>query len=89
MSFDIKLPVAAVTIVLALGASSTAFAKAHAQGVADGDFPVSTSEVVQTVIEGPGVSAIVNGGQRGEAASDPDAVNAVDPVVGNGANEPD
>ena len=89
MRFDIKLPVAAVTIVLALGASSTAFAKAHDQGVADGTFPESTSDVIQTGISGPGVSLFVNGGTRGDAASDPEAVNAIDPVVGNGTDEPD
>ena len=88
MRFDTKFPVAAVTIVLALGASSTAFAKAHDQGVADDMFPASTSDFIQNVIPGPGVSLFVNT-TRGDTASANGADNAVDPVVGNGANEPD
>ena len=86
MSFDIKLPVAAVTIVLALGASSTAFAKAHDQGIADGfATPDSTSGEIQS-LGGQGVSSVVNNGARGFGASTNGGDNAVDPVVGN---EPD
>ena len=88
MRFDIKLPVAAVTIVLALGASSTAFAKAHDQGVADGTFPTSTSGEIQA-IGGQGVSSVVNDGTFSDAKSAAGGDNAIEPVVGNGANEPD
>lgn len=78
---------AALVVSLALG-GGTAMAKAHDQGVADGDFPESTSDVVSS-IEGPGISAAVGKGARGEAASANGSDNAVTPVVGNGAKKPD
>jgi len=72
--------------ILAFALSSgTAFAKAHDQGVADGSFPESTSDVVQS-IEGPGIKAVVSGGARGQSASDNKGDNRVEPVVGNGKN---
>ena len=72
--------------ILAVALSTgTAFAKAHDQGVADGVFPESTSDVVRS-IEGPGIKAVVSGGARGEAASGNGGDNRVRPVVGNGAN---
>ena len=87
MTFDLKTPVAAMTVALALGASGGAFAKAHDQGVADGDFPsIGTGELIQS-LDSQGVSQIQNDGQRGDTASATGGDNAVDPVVG--ANEPD
>ncbi len=72
--------------VLALALTTgTAYAKAHDQGVADGSFPESTSDVVES-IEGPGISSVVGKGQRGEAGSDNKGDNRVEPVVGNGKN---
>ena len=62
-----------------------ALAKAHDQGVADGSFPESTSDVVES-IEGPGISAAVSKGARGAGASANQGDNAVEPVVGNGKN---
>ncbi len=74
------------TIALALTTGS-AFAKAHDQGVADGSSPeISTGDVVQDVIDGPGVSNVVSGGARGAGASAAGGDNRVEPVVGNGAN---
>ena len=87
---NIKHSAAAAATILALtiGSTSAVFAKAHDQGVADGSAPESTSAVVQS-IEGPGVSALVSGGQRGAGASANGGDNRVNPVVGNGANKPD
>lgn len=76
----------AISILAVALSTGTAFAKAHDQGVADGSFPDSTSGTVSS-IEGPGISSVVGGGQRGNAASDNKSDNAVDPVVGNGANK--
>jgi len=59
--------------------TSAAFSKAHDQGVADGSFPESTSGVVSS-IEGPGISAVVGNGQRGDAASANGGDNRVVPV---------
>ena len=77
-----QITLAALALTLTTG---TAFAKAHDQGVADGSFPDSTSDVVQS-IEGPGVSSVVGKGQRGGAASENQGDNRVEPVVGNGKN---
>lgn len=74
-----------ISILAVAVTTGTAFAKAHDQGVADGSFPESTSEVVES-IEGPGISAVVGKGQRGEGASDNKGGNRVEPVVGNGKN---
>ncbi len=74
-----------ISILAVVVSTGTAFAKAHDQGVADGSFPESTSDVVQS-IEGPGISAVVGKGQRGEAASSNKGGNRVEPVVGNGKN---
>lgn len=77
-----QLTVAILAIALSAG---SAFAKAHDQGVADGSFPDSTSDVVDS-IEGPGISSVVGNGQRGGAASENKGDNRVEPVVGNGKN---
>lgn len=74
-----------ITVLAATLMAGTAFAKAHDQGVADGEFPESTSDVVRS-IDGPGISAVVGKGQRGKAASDNKGGNRVEPVVGNGKN---
>lgn len=74
-----------ISILAVVISTGTAFAKAHDQGVADGSFPESTSDVVQS-IEGPGISAAVGDGQRGQAASTNKGDNRVEPVVGNGKN---
>lgn len=87
MTFTMKT--AGMAVVLSLAAGS-AFSKAHDQGVADGDFPESTSAVVES-IEGPGVSPLFNGGQRGEVASGNGSDNRVVPVErpGQQNQEPD
>ena len=74
-----------ISILAVALSAGTAFAKAHDQGVADGSFPESTSDVVESV-EGPGISSVVGKGQRGAAASDNKGDNGVEPVVGNGKN---
>lgn len=86
MTIKSKMPIAIVGALLVLGSGSTVFAKAHDQGVADGDFPeMNTGQIVQN--NGvPGISAVVNGGQRGGAASTNGGGNRVEPVVGNGKN---
>lgn len=71
--------------VLALALSTgAAFAKAHDQGVADGGpTPENTGQAVQN--NGvPGISANVNKGARGAAASAARSGNRIEPVVGNG-----
>ena len=85
MSFTSKTAATAIALTLMLGGASAAFAKAHDQGVADGEFPaISTGELVQG--NGvPGISAGVNKGARGDLASGNDN-NRVVPVVGNGKN---
>ena len=70
-----------VSILAVALSTGTAFAKAHDQGVADGSFPDSTSDTVSS-IEGPGISSVVGGGQRGDAASENKGGNAVDTKVG-------
>lgn len=77
-----KITLAVLALAMTTG---TAFAKAHDQGVADGSFPESTSDVVES-IEGPGISSVVGKGQRGAAASENKGDNRVKPVVGNGKN---
>lgn len=86
MTFTSKTAATAIALTLVLGSASAAFAKAHDQGVADGDFPaISTGELVQS--NGvPGISAGVNQGQRGGLASGNGGDNRVDPVVDNGQN---
>ena len=74
-----------ISIIAVAVSSGSAFAKAHDQGVADGSFPESTSDVVQS-IEGPGIKSAVSGGARGGAASENKGGNRVEPVVGNGKN---
>ena len=89
MTFIRNTAATAIALGLMLGGSSAAFAKAHDQGVADGlDTPDSTSAFIQT-LQGPGVSMGIKNGQRGTGASTAGGDNAVEPVVGNGANEPD
>jgi hypothetical protein len=75
-------------VTLALGSASGAFAKAHDQGVADGtiSFPNGTGAAVGAP---GGVSGGQKDGLRGATASANGGDNRVNPVVGNGANEPD
>ncbi|MDH3667642.1 MAG: hypothetical protein OEN23_12000 [Paracoccaceae bacterium] len=85
----IKTTASAVVLTMLAG-SSAAFAKAHDQGVADGtplDFPGGTGAFVQTLDKG--ISSLQNNGQRGDTASANGGDNRVEPVVGNGNNEPD
>ena len=89
MSSKIKASAAAIALMVALGSSSAAFAKAHDQGQADGEFPEQGTGVVVQENGVPGISAVVNDGQRGGAASTNGGDNRVEPVVGNGNNEPD
>ena len=89
MTIKSTAAVAATVLAIALGSSSAVFAKAHDQGVADGEAtPDNTGAFVQD-LGGNGVSDLFNGGQRGEAASGNGGDNRVEPVVGNGANQPD
>ena len=83
MTSTSKMAAAAVALTVLLGAGSTAFAKAHDQGVADGDivFPDGTGAAVQTLDQG--VSTVVGNGVRGDAASTAGSGNAVNPVVSN------
>lgn len=76
---------AAVAFAASTLAGAEAFAKAHDQGVADGTQPPSTSGVVAD-IPGPGISSVVGGGQRGDAASAAGGDNAVSPVDRPGQN---
>ncbi len=78
--------IAAVAFAASTLTGAQAFAKAHDQGVADGTQPPSTSGVVAD-IPGPGVSGVVNGGRRGDAASDAKGGNAVSPVDQPGRNK--
>ncbi len=89
MTFNLKTATAAVVFALTLGTGSTAFAKAHDQGVADGEpTPENTGALVQTLDKG--VSSLVNNGARGNGASAAMSGNRTVPVVGNGSNvEPD
>lgn len=79
-----KLIIAAVAVALA----GPAFAKAHDQGAADGVTAFGPGEAAR-VVEGPGISALVNKGKQGETKKDPANRGGVDPVVGNGANSRD
>ncbi len=89
MASRFKMTAAAATLVLALGSGTTAYGKAHDQGVADGEAtPDNTGAFVQTV-EGPGIAVVVSDGAQGAGASAAGSDNAVEPVVGEGANEPD
>ena len=81
---------AAIVLTATLGSTSVAFAKAHDMGAADGTPPpAGTTAGTVEAIDGPGVSALFQNGARGAAASANGSDNAVDPVVGNGANQPD
>lgn len=75
-----------ITAAAALALAGPAFAKAHDQGVADGEIVFAPGEA-QTIIPGPGISAAVNKGTQGDAKKDPANRGGVDPVVGNGAND--
>jgi hypothetical protein len=86
MKFPLKTAASAIAVTMVLGGASAAFAKAHDQGVADGEpFPSNTGAFVQTLESG--VSSLQNDGQRGDTASGNGGDNRVEPVVG--ANEPD
>lgn len=89
MKLTIKTVASAMAVAFALGTASGAFAKAHDQGVADGDitFPNGTGAAIQTLDRG--VSGGQKDGVRGGIASTNKGGNRVEPVVGNGANEPD
>lgn len=89
MTMKLKTATAAFVFAVALGSGSSVFAKAHDQGVADGEAtPDNTGALVQTLDRG--VSSLVNNGARGAGASAAGSDNSVDPVVGNGSNvEPD
>ena len=51
-----------ISILAVALSTGSAFAKAHDQGVADGSFPESTSDVVRS-IDGPGIKSVVSGGR--------------------------
>ncbi|UWQ55955.1 hypothetical protein [Leisingera caerulea] len=89
MKTTLGITASAIALTLAMG-SGPAFAKAHDQGVADGDFPaISTGDVVKS-LGGMGVSSVVGDGARGDAASANGGDNRVIPVERPGQiNQPD
>lgn len=88
MSFKHTTMATATLLAMTFGGTSAVFAKAHDQGVADG-MPLdgNTGAFVQTLDNG--VSSGQNNGQRGDTASGNGGDNGLEPVVGNGANQPD
>lgn len=88
MTFMLKTAGMAFALTVVAG---QAFAKAHDQGVADGDFPEQGTAAVVESIEGPGVSRNFNERQRGEVASTNQDENRVEPVEqpGQQNQEPD
>ena len=87
MTIKHRAAAAATILALTIGSTSAVFAKAHDQGIADGTPVDGTGALVQTL--DMGVSSLQNDGQRGATASGNGGDNRVDPVVGNGANQPD
>lgn len=75
--------VASTAVIAALAGG--AFAKAHDQGVSDGEIPFGPGEA-KDVIEGPGISAIVSKGAQGDTKKDPANRGRDKPVVSNGRN---
>ena len=73
------LKLIATTAIIASLAGG-AFAKAHDQGVADGEVNFEPGQA-KDVIEGPGISAIVSKGAQGNAKKDPANRGGVKPVV--------
>ena len=89
MSAKSTVAMAATALAIAVGSSSAVFAKAHDQGVADGEAtPDNTGAFVQSLGD-TGVSPLFNMRQRGDVASEANSDLRVEPVVGNGANRPD
>ena len=80
MNYTIKTVASAIVLSMVMG-SGSALAKAHDQGVADGDieFPGGTGAAVQTLDQG--VSGVVANGARGGAASADGGDNRLEPVV--------
>ena len=80
MNYTIKTVASAIVLSMVMG-SGSALAKAHDQGVADGEiaFPDGTGAAVQTLDQG--VSGGVANGVRGGAASADGGGNRVEPVV--------
>lgn len=84
--------IAASYVVLSLGLLGTtqAHAKAHDQGVADGDRNPGTSQAGGAEVGGQGgISGNVNGGQRGNTASGAGSENSGDKGLGRGGADPD
>lgn len=87
MTITLRTAATAAALALALGHASSALAKAHDQGVADGDAtPQPTTGAFIQSLGGNGVSALTSGGARGDAASTNQGGNRVTPTVGNGVN---
>ena len=85
MTFKNKIAALVIPLTMVLGASG-AFAKAHDQGVADGEAtPANTGAFIQG-LGGEGVSALVNGGARGNGASASQGGNRTVPVDQPGQN---
>ena len=92
MRYTLKAAASALAVMMIIGGTSAAFAKAHDMGVADGvqnpvvnGFP-NTGAFVQS-FPGPGESAANNHGQRGRISSTQRSAGRTVPVVGNGANQ--
>ncbi len=84
------LSATALTISLAAAMSSAALAKAHDQGVGDGDRIPGTSQAGGTGVGGQGgVSAVVKSGARGDGASAAGSENSGDHGLGAGGVTPE
>ncbi len=89
---DLAKYAAACALVLSLGliGAPQAFAKAHDQGVADGDRNPGESQAGGAGVGGKGgISGNVNDGQRGDGASAAGSDNSGDKGVGEGGADPD
>lgn len=90
MNSSIKIAAAAIALTMFVGSGSAAFAKAHDQGVADGDHFAGSTQIGGNGVGGPGgVSAGQRDGVRGGIASGNGGDNRVEPVERPGLNEPD
>lgn len=73
------------TAALSLALAGPVFAKAHDQGMADGEILFGPGEAAE-LVPGPGISALVNKGAQGDTKKDPENRGGVEPVVGKGKN---
>ena len=89
-NFTKLLAASVVAISLGLFGTTQVLAKAHDQGVADGDRSPGTSQAGGAGVGGQGgISGGVNGGQRGSGASAAGSDNSGDKGLGRGGADPD